>query len=285
MFLILLAATAPALWGTTYLFTTLWLDGMTPLWISVIRMTVAGVFLILFTRWLPRGVNWWRTALIGTIALGFFSSLLFFSAYRLPGGIAGALTATLPLQMMLIKWLIYRTPPEGMQWLAVVMGIAGVALLTLQSNTHLDGLGITAALLSMSCVAVGILLTQHWGIPDNNVLGFAGWQVFFGGLVLLPLAWLIEGVPAALTADNLQGLTWMIVPNTVFAYAAWVFCTQRLEAVKLSFFNLLNPVVAIIAGGLVLNETLSHWQWAGVALVMLSLVTATIETRNHTAVN
>jgi len=44
--------------------------------------------LLTLTRRLPRGSWWWRAAVLGLLNFGAFFPLLFFAAYRLPGGVA-----------------------------------------------------------------------------------------------------------------------------------------------------------------------------------------------------
>lgn len=85
---VLLTATAPAVWGSTYVVTTELLPAGYPLTVAMLRALPAGLLLLLLVRRLPQGVWWPRTFLLGSLNFSFFWAMLFVSAYRLPGGVA-----------------------------------------------------------------------------------------------------------------------------------------------------------------------------------------------------
>ncbi|RQW97557.1 EamA family transporter, partial [Micromonospora globispora] len=94
---IALTAAAPTAWGTTYLVTSELLPADRPLWSGVLRALPAGLLLLAVTRHRPHGAWWWRAAVLGALNIGAFFPLLFYAAYRLPGGTAAVLGAAQPL--------------------------------------------------------------------------------------------------------------------------------------------------------------------------------------------
>ncbi|MGB7481096.1 MAG: EamA family transporter, partial [Burkholderiaceae bacterium] len=94
---LLTTAAAPAIWGTTYLVTTELLPPGVPLTVATWRALPAGLLLLAFVRRLPHGVWWARALLLGALNISLFQTLLFISAYRLPGGVAATLGALQPL--------------------------------------------------------------------------------------------------------------------------------------------------------------------------------------------
>src|SRR5690606_6946753 len=77
-----LTALGPVTWGTTYVVTTEMLPPDRPLLAALMRALPAGLAVLALTRTLPRGIWWWRTAVLGTLHIGAFFPLLFLSAYR-----------------------------------------------------------------------------------------------------------------------------------------------------------------------------------------------------------
>src|SRR5690554_184937 len=200
----LLAATsiAPLLWGTTYLTTTELLPPDRPLLAAVIRALPAGLLMIAFTRTLPHGHWWWRSLVLGTLNFAAFFSLLFVSAYRLPGGVSATLGAIHPLIVALLAVVILREPNRLRAWIAALLGLIGVAMLVITPGASYDGIGILAGLTSGVSIAFGMVLTKKWDRPVALV-PFTGWQLAWGGLVLVIPMLVFEGLPSELTMPNI----------------------------------------------------------------------------------
>lgn len=278
----LLAVTAigPALWGTTYLVTTELLPPGRPLLDAAVRALPAGLLIVALTRVLPRGVWWWRAAVLGTLNIGLFFAMLFVSAYRLPGGVAATLGAVQPL---LVAGLSVVLLGQGLRLgtlLAGLTGIAGVALLVLNGSARLDAVGVAAGLLGTSSMALGVVLAKRWGRPEGvGLVPFTGWLMAAGGLGLAPVALLVEGAPPALTGTHVLGFLYLSLVNTVLTYVLWLRGIQRLPATGVSFLALLSPVVATLAGWLVLGQSLTPLQLVGVLLALGSMVAGQVPAR------
>jgi O-acetylserine/cysteine efflux transporter len=59
---------------------------------------------------------------------------------------------------------------------------------------------------------------------------------------------------------------------TILGYAMWTRLLKRHPVNRVAPFSLGVPVVGISAGMLVLGDTITGWQWAGIALIVLSLM-------------
>ena len=100
----------------------------------------------------------------------------------------------------------------------------------------------------------------------------ATWQLVFGGLILLPMTLVSEGLPATLTAKNLAGFAYIGVAGTALAYTLWFRGIERLAPPSLSLLSLANPMVATVAGFVVLHQSLTVPQAAGFAVALGALV-------------
>ncbi|WP_222269389.1 EamA family transporter [Modestobacter marinus] len=269
----LVAAVAPVTWGTTYAVTTEWLPPDRPLLAATVRALPAGLLLVAVGRRLPRGAWWVKAAVLGTLNIGAFFALLFVAAYRLPGGVAAVLGAAQPLlvAVLAVPLLGQRLRPRTL--LLGVLGVGGVALIVLSGPVTLDPVGVAAGLVGTACMGTGVVLTKRWGRPVP-VLAFTGWQLTAGGLLLLPLALLVEGLPAALTGTEAGGLLYLITVNTALAYALWLRGIGTLPADRISFLGLLSPVVAATVGWLLLGEVLSELQLFGMTVALACVVLA-----------
>lgn len=274
-----LAALAPMLWGSTYAAVGLFLTDMPPLWVAVWRALGAGVFLLLFVRRLPR-MNLAKVFLLGFFNIAVFFVLLMIAAYRLPGGVAGTLGATLPLMLILMQWAILRQSPTMKATLAAITGFIGVLLL-LNPSANLDMLGVCCAIGATMMLATATLLTKHWQVTD--ILGVTTWQLLLSGIVLLPIAWWLEGAPPALHEAHVPGLIWLVILNTALGYLIAVNAIKQVGPNVFGMLGLLNPVVAVMLGMVFLSETMGWLQWAGIALILGSLLVANMRFKKRAA--
>ncbi|MEV4808742.1 EamA family transporter [Micromonospora avicenniae] len=270
-----LTATAPISWGTTYLVTTEFLPPGHPLVSTVIRALPAGLILLAITRNLPRGQWLWRSLLLGTLNIGAFNALLFVAAYRLPGGVAATLVAVQPLFVAGLAYLLLSEKPTRWRVGWGLVGVAGVGLIVLRGQLSFDLVGVLAGIVAAGVMAGGVVLTKRWGRPAGaGAATIAGWQLTLGGLVLVPFALGLEGIPSALDDRAIGGYLWLSVVGALLSYTAWFHGIGKLPVVAMSFLALLSPAVATILGWLFLDESLTPWQGVGFVLALTTVAAA-----------
>jgi probable blue pigment (indigoidine) exporter len=275
--LILTTAAAPALWGTTYLVTTELLPPGRPLLAGVVRALPAGLLLVALTRRLPHGIWWLRAFVLGALNIGAFFALLFVAAYRLPGGVAATVGAIQPLLVAVLSAGLLAERLTMRTILAAISGVAGVSLLVLRAGARLDGWGVLAALGGAVVMATGVVLSKKWKSP-GPLLATTGWQLVAGGLLLLPVALIVEGaLPSSLTTENLAGYAYLTIIGSAVAYALWFRGLRSLSPTDVTFLGLLSPVVATLLGWLALDQRLTGAQLVGGLIVLAALVTAQLK--------
>jgi len=277
---ILLTALAPAIWGSTYFVTTEFLPQGYPVTLAVLRALPAGLLLLLFVRKLPP-VEWLgRIFLLGAFNFAVFWSLLFVAAYRLPGGVAATVGAIQPLAVIFLARFLLKAPVAALSVLAAVSGVGGVALLILGPSAALDPLGIVAGLGGALSMAAGTVLSRKWQ-PPVSLLTFTAWQLTAGGLLLLPLALLVEPPLPALGAGNLAGLAWLGLIGAALTYFLWFRGIARIEPSAASTLGFFSPMTAVILGWVALGQSLTAVQIAGAAIVFASVGASQVAARRN----
>jgi len=263
----LLAALAPLSWGTTYLVTTDFLPAGHPLFAGLARALPAGIVALLLGRALPRGVWWFRAAVLGLLNIGFFFPLLFISAGHLPGGVAATLGAAQPLVVVFLAVAVLKEKLALWRLAWAVVGAVGVAFVVLGRSAALDAVGVAAGLAGTASMALGIVLTKKWGKPDGvRPIAVVGWQLTAGGLFLLPLTLLVEGLPGEIDARGLAGYVWLGLVGGLLAYAVWFWAIGKLPVTRASLLGFLSPLMAATLGVLVKGETFGPLQVVGLVL-------------------
>jgi len=263
----LLTAVAPAAWGSSYYVTAHFLPPDRPLFAAAVRALPVGLAMLAFARRLPSGDWWWRAGVLGVLNIGAFFPLIFLAGYHLPGGLAATLTASAPIVVMLVAWSLIAERPSLASLAGAGIGIAGVALLVLRGEVHADPVGVAASLGAVALSSVGFVLAKRWQ-PPVDMLTFSSWQLVAGGLVLTPLAFVVEGAPPALDARAVGGFLYICLVGTALAYVAWFTGLRRMAAGSVALVGLLNPVVGVVLGVAVAGEGFGPVQALGMLLVL-----------------
>lgn len=267
---VLLTASAPAIWGSTYIVTTELLPANYPLTVALLRALPAGLLLLLIVRRLPERAWWGRILVLGALNFSILWAMLFLAAYRLPGGVAATITSVQPLFVVFLASLLLGAPVRALAVVAAIVGIGGVALLVLTPNAALDALGIAAALAGAVSMALGTVLSRRWQ-PPVSALAFTAWQLTAGGLLLLPFALWLEPPLPALTAANWLGFGWLGLIGAALTYIVWFRGVARLEPSAVAPLAFLSPVTAVILGWALLGQSLSVPQVVGILTVIASI--------------
>lgn len=304
--LTVVTALAPMVWGTTYFVTTEMLPAGHPLFAGLMRALPAGLVAVAIgavlsrvgsnrlgrptadrdgtpaRRALPRGSWWWRSAVLGVLNIGLFFAMLFISAERLPGGVAATLGAVGPLAVALLAVPVLRERLTLRRVAWGLAGVVGVGLVVLGPGARLDAVGVVAGLVGAVSMALGVTLTKRWGRPEGvGPVSAAGWQLTAGGLFLVPVTLVAEGVPPAIDGQATLGYLWLGLVGGLVAYVLWFRGIGRLPVTSVAFLAPLSPLVAAAIGVGVLGESLSGLQVAGFVLALAAVLAGQLPARRR----
>lgn len=266
---LLVAAVAPILWGSTYFVTKTFLPPGA-LWGGTLRALPAGLLLLVLVRRIPRGSWWWKVVVLGVLNVGGFFALVYQAAQLLPSSIASTVMATAPIALAVLAWLLLGERPSGWHLAGASVGIGGVALLLLGGSGLVDGAGVVVSVAAMASSSLGFVLGKKWN-PEVGVLPSTAWQLVVGGVLLLPVAFLVEGPPPRLDPVALTATVWLTVVATALAYVAWFAALDHLRGDVIGLVGLLNPVAGVLLGVLVGGETIGSRQLIGLTLVLIGI--------------
>ncbi len=268
----LAALCAATLWGFTYIITTTMLPH-NPVFIGAVRGLGGGLLLLAMARQSVPAGYWPKLIVLGTLNFGASFALLFVSALRLPGGVAGTFQTLGPLLSILFAWALLRQPPTPIKIGSVVVGAIGVALVILRYDAGMDGWGVVAGLVSVAAGSLGGVLINRWGRPpETGLTTFTAWQLLVGGAELAVLALLLGDLPGSLDITNVAGLAILAVALTALPFILWYRAIVALSAPAVVPFILVTPIVAFILDAVIRNLVPSPLQVVGVALVMAGLI-------------
>lgn len=266
---ILLTALTPMMWGSTYIVTTELLPSGYPFLAALLRVLPAGIILILITRIVPNRHDWLKVIVLGVLNIGVFQVMLFIAAYRLPGGLAAILGAVQPIVVLVLMASIAKMRIPQVAWLSAFMGVVGMVLMLYSPAMKIDFMGVIAALLGAISMAFGTFLSRYWRV-DLPLAAFTGWQLFFGGLVILPVFLIFESWPE-MSLKNIVGYSYLSIFGALIAYLLWFRGLQRLSPAVVSSIGLLSPVTAFFLGWIFLGESLTLLSMGGFIMILASI--------------
>ncbi|CAB3768158.1 DMT family transporter [Paraburkholderia humisilvae] len=176
----------------------------------------------------------------------------------LPVNQAALLVYTMPLWAMLFAWPMQARRPSAGGFCALVLGLAGVAVLLGGHGFSLDAnrlVGIICALLAAVLFAFGTVANRE-PMPIAP-LALVAWQVMIGCAPMVLFGLAVERPQlAALHADGWAVLIYMALVPMCVCYLAWFETLRRLPAEIASIGMLLVPVLGIVAAALSIGEPL-----------------------------
>ena len=276
-------------WGSTYLAIRVADRSIPPFAMAATRYLIAGAVLYP-VAWLgcrrrpaapsPDGsrtpsrlAQWGGMAVVGTLLLAFGNGGVSYAEQTLPSGLAALLVASVPLWMALADRVInqQRIPLRG--WIALVLGLAGIAVIARPSGNGavLPVLVVLGASVSWG---VGSVLAGRLPAPASPLVGSA-MEMLAGGVVLTGLAAaageLTRIDPARVSTESLLGLLYLIGPGSLLALTCYVIALRRLPTAVVSTYAYVNPVVAVGLGALFLGERLTLATLLGGAVTVVSV--------------
>ncbi len=263
-----------ALWASASAASKLALPYIQPLVMFQVRFFSAGILLIIFARFilkerLPRGQEWKQVALFGLLNTTLYLSLFILALMEISAGIGSLATSTNTLLISVLSTFWLREKIRLRQWIAVFLGTIGViiACYPLLEGGHATPRGLLLIFLSMVSYSVGTIYYSKvkWSLSRITI---NGWQVFLGGVIMLPFTLLIyRDGQNDWNSTVFFSIAWLVVPVSIAAVQLWLYLL-KIDTVKASYFLFLCPIFGFIYANLLLNEPLTAYTWGGTALVL-----------------
>ena len=271
-----------AVWGASYLFIKVGVDGgFSPGALMASRALLAGLVLLGYLIWTVgldtamirlRGV-WRESIVLGALNAAIPFWLVAWGETHIDSNVAAIAQATVPIFSLLIglRFLPHeRIGPSRI--LGVCLGLVGVALVAglAPAGNATAVAGTLAVVLASVSYAAGAIYSQlHLGGTTSGPVLAAG-SVLAGGVILLPLA--ILSPPSSMpTAGAIGSLLLLSLAGTALATLLMFRIIILFGARRVSLVTYLMPGFALVYGSLILDETITGWAIAGLALILLGV--------------
>jgi DME family drug/metabolite transporter len=285
---------AALLWGTTGTAAAL-APGVGSLAVGAAAMGVGGLLQATAAARLMRAhrgglAAQWRTLVVSAVAVAVYP-LAFYTSMRLAGVAVGTVVSigSAPMAAALVERVVDHQPLSRRWALGAAVGVLGVLALAVarggarpaaEAGGAQPVLGIALGLLAGVTYAVyswGAARAMRRGLPSRPVMG----AIFgAGGILLLPVL-LLTGAPIVGSWSNFAAVAYLAVVPMFLGYVLFGWGLAAVSASTATSLSLLEPALAAVIAVLVLGERLPAWGWAGMAVVLVSLVVLTAPSRRQ----
>lgn len=268
------------LWGGSFFFVEVALEGLPVLTIVWCRVALAAVFLrialALSAVDVPRGRKVWAALFV----MGFLNNTVPFTLFvlaqgQISGSLAAILNATTPLFTVLVAHFATQDERAGRAKIAgLVLGFSGVVVMMAGQATGAAlwaQVFCLAAAISYACAGVWGRRFRRMGVAP---LASAFGQVTASTLLIAPV-WVLVDRPWTIDLPGLRpalAILGIAALSTALAYLIFFRLLASAGATNLSLVTFLIPVSATGLGVLFLGEILLPQHIAGFGLICLGLL-------------
>ncbi len=272
-----LLATAASIWGSSFFFIAVGLDHFEPGIITFGRVAFGAAALWLMPaarRTRIDAADRKRVALLGVCWMAFPLSMYSFAEQWIDSSLAGMLTAATPIWTALVARVLLRRAPGRGLVVGLLVGFAGVAVLSWPSVKDADASAAGVLLVILATVSYGI--ASNVAVPLQQRYGalpvLARAQLF--ALVLLVPTAVIGAPDSSFDVGSLAAVIALGVLGTGLAFVAGATLMGRVGATRGTVITYVAPLVSIALGVAFRDEILDGYGAVGVVLVLLGAYVA-----------
>ncbi|MBK9728678.1 MAG: EamA family transporter [Saprospiraceae bacterium] len=255
------------IWGTTYLVNKLGVTQMPPLFFTSIRQLIAGSILIAFLiiikgeKWPDKNFLYMQT-ILGFLLISCGNGLGIFGLQYIDSGISAILATFSPILIAFLMSILKSSHSiSRWTWIGLCLGTLGIIIICLQKiGTHPGKSSIIGILFTMASVIAWAFGSVYSKLHKNTYPPFmsAGFQMFIGGIPVFILSLIIEK-PLGFQIEQSHLMIWAytIIIGSLVAYSCYIYALNHLPVTLVSIHTYINPIIAILLGTFILNESLN----------------------------
>ncbi|MBV6394989.1 MAG: putative inner membrane transporter YedA [Anaerolineales bacterium] len=271
-------------WGSTYLAIRFAVETIPPFFHAAVRFLISGIILLAWQRAagqaMPTRKQWISLAIIGNLLLLGGNGLVAWAEQTIPSGIAALMIGSTPLFLVVAEMLRPGgTKPNRWTFLGLAIGFIGIFILIgpaeLTGGATLNPLGIIALLFACLFWSLGSIYSKHADTPRSSLVSTGG-QMLMGsmGLCAISLATgeLAGWSLAEVTTRSALGLLYLITAGSLIGFVAYGWLLQNAPIPLVATYAYVNPIVAVLLGVWLAEETLEPRIWLAAAIIVGSVM-------------
>jgi drug/metabolite transporter (DMT)-like permease len=272
------------IWGSSFLFIKEGLAILSPFgiafWRTALGALVMALILVIRRHKLPSTLKQWALIWVGGLLMSGVPAALFgYAQQHVSSALASILNASTPIFTVIAILIAFRAEtPKRHVVIGLLVGLVGVGVvLGVWAGFGVnDPLAIGALVLAVTCYGFGTPFTRKYISPmavGNESAVFV--QVFTSALTMLPL-YLLTGPVFVGELSPIPVISILILGfiGTGLAYVVYYDILDKVGSAIASSVTYITPLVGVLMGALLLNESISWNQPVGGLVILLGAAIA-----------
>lgn len=272
------------LWATGFIGAGLSMPYAEPFTFMAIRFVIA---VSIMTIWAFASRSVWPTgnallhaAIAGSLIHGAYLSALFWAVHHgLPAGMSGLVAGLQPMLTTLIAAILLGERATGKQWLGLIIGFSGVAMVVwpkFSAGSGVDPQSLAAAFVAVLAISTGTVWQKRFGTAVDLKSATAVQYMAAAALTII-CAFLFETRVVVWSPSLIFALVWLTLAISICAILALLVMIREGAMSKVASLFYLVPGTAAIMAWLIFGETLGPIQIAGMVVTTLGVALTTMK--------
>ena len=217
----------------------------------------------------------WKIALLS--ALRAITSITLLIGYaNIASGVASTINFMYPVIVTMTMMIFFGEDKSWINVGAIVLSIFGVYLMSSGEGLRVEGgnteLGLACSLISAISFAAYYVVMKQVKADKIEVVKFTTWVMLLSAIYFIIAGIIVDGKISLVT----DGKLWMYILGlglwaTMISNFTGVKAVRRIGPTLTSILGALQPLTAVILGGLFLDEHLGPKTIGGIALIMIAV--------------
>jgi drug/metabolite transporter (DMT)-like permease len=207
------------------------------------------------------------SCLLGIFGYAVFSTLYFKSIQGLSVSLAVILLFTFPIFVNIGSYFFLKQKMNLNQIFASALSLFGIAVLLWGPMTFQSYESVLSALLAALTYAVYVLASGHYQ-KDINALSSSLYVITSAAIALFIFHRPDLNVFLSFKINQIYYIFGLSIISTILPISFFLMGMQKMKSSKAAIIVTIEPVIAVLAGYFILNESISFQQFVGALFVL-----------------
>lgn len=268
------------LWSSAAIATKFGLYSTTPLVLATTRFLIAGSLLYLYVYVirkkypLPKSKEWRTLITLGLLNTTIYLGATFWALHFVSAGLFNLFVTANPFLVAFLSYIWLKRRITLKEWIGMIIAAIGLLIASWPSIKNSDATvtGLIILGLGMVSMAIGSVYFTKSNLNLPSIV-INTWQVTIGGLVLIPITYVLEKEAYFLKLDwHLFGsLTWLVFIISIGTMLLWFYLLKQ-DPVRANNWLFMTPIFGYVLAAIFLNEAITLFDIAATVFIITGLL-------------